>query len=236
MDTNLKSIRKDYLHIEAAKTVKYSIKATEIKRYSIDSLIEIAKQDFQEYTEEENKERAGGSFGLTLPITTNIFTAGVITMVRGQQAYLRKLNELSEKLEYIIGFNLEVSSSVADEHVEIIVSSSDSARLKFGVRLLPSRPSRYNYEIPDISQNFSTRDQSEFYATFNKDKGYIKSYIEKINGNHPKLLFDEDAFAIIASGQDFFEVEVKVFSKILPKPQVNKVKIKKIDSVLEQLK
>lgn len=236
LDTNLKSIRKNYLHIDNVETVEYSVKATEIRRYSLENIIEIAEQDLQRFIEEDNRENRHDPFGLAL-LSTDIFTARAKTMVKAQQAYLEKLNRLSAKLDCMIGFNLEVSSSVADEHIEVIVSPSGITRLGFDVReLLPEQPSRYNYGILKSVRNFNTRDHSEFYATFIKDTDHIKSNLEKINSNHPKLVFDEDTFAIIASGQDFFEVEAKIFSKLLPKPQVNKVKIKKIDSILEQLK
>lgn len=234
LDTNLNTIREDYLHIKDAKAPDYSAIALDVTKFSIKNAIVAAEYDLKSYVDEQERDNVG-PFGLPRLATTDMFTASAETMVNAQRKYKRKLEALSDVIDNVLGFNCKITSDSADEHVEVHVSSESSARLLFDVQLLPKPPKRSGPDFGDMKLANAFHDKSEFRASCIEKGGIIKSNLDKINGNHPKLLFDEDVYVVIPEGHDSIEIEVKIFSKSLSNPQVKKITLTKSDAVLKEL-
>lgn len=234
LDTNLKTTREDYLHIKDAKAPDYSVVVLDITKFSIKNVMAVAENDLNSYVNEQERDKVG-SFGLPRLATVDMLTASAETMINAQRKYQRKLMALSDVIDNVLGFNCKITSDSADEHVEVHVSSESSARLLFDVQLLPKAPSRTGFDFGDIKPVNVFHDKSEFRASYIEKDGIIKSNLDKINSNHPKLLFDEEVYVVIPEGHDSIEVEVKIFSKNLANPQVKKVTLAKSDAVLKEL-
>jgi len=234
LDTNLKTTREDYLHIKDAKTPDYSVVALDVTKFSIKNVIATAEYDLKSYVSEQEHDNVG-SFGLPRLAPTDMFTASAETMVNAQRKYQRKLKVLFDVIDNVLGFNCKITSDIADEHIEVHISSESPAKLLFDVQLLPQPPKRSGFEFGDMKPANVFHDQSEFRAAYIENGGIIKSNLDKINGNHPKLLFDEDVYVVIPEGHESTEIKVMIFSRNLSNPQVKKVTLSKSDAVLREL-
>ena len=226
LDTQMQDIREQYLGIENKEIAYYEVIQTEVKIFSLTDRISEAERTLEEYNAKLQSEQRSNPFGMNLPILTP-FRATTSEMVSSQTEYIQEVKRFSNTINKRIGFNLIVTASTDDEHVEISVKPKISATLNFGYDTgMPEEPTWNSMAIPyDLGRIANHRDHSEFYAATNDSDGSIKSNLEKINPSHPKLLFDEDVYITLPTLAANFVIEITIYSRKIKRPQVLELEI-----------
>lgn len=237
LDAQMQDLREKYLHIVNPEHPTYTVKVTDARTFSITNKLSKARKDLVNYKDELESEHSANPFALAMP-RISPFKSTPSEMVTQQASYIQKLEIHSGELSRKVGFNLEITCSTYDEHVEVMVIPPEGCELNFGISdLLPDKPVRDTLLSPiSLGRMSSHRDHSEFYAIKNESNGTIKSNLEKINPNHPKLLFDEDVYVSLLNDDSSFEVSVRIFSSKLKNPQDIKISFDKTKAREVQLR
>lgn len=217
LDTALQNVREAYLDIKVEESVVFSFKPTSIMRYQLDKyVVGRVRQEIE-------------SIKNTPDISNSPFSAMISydkskeEKVRLLTGYLRQIITFEKNITNKFSFNIEVSSTIKNDDVEIRVrSKDDTVRFSFDDEEveLEERPNLSNNflapysRVHHIAPVFS-RNDNDFYATLIDDNKTIQCNIRTLNAEQPKLLFDCTTYILAASPLEEIELQIDIFSSKL---------------------
>ena len=215
LDTALQNVREAYLDIRVEESVDFSFKPTSVVRYKLDKyVVGRVKQEIESIKNTPD----------TSPFSAMIsYDKSKEEKVRLLTGYLRQIITFEKNIANKFSFNIEVSSTIKNDDVEIRVrSKDDTIRFSFDDEEveLAERPSLSN----DILESFSnvhnirpafSRNDSNFYAILIDDDKTIQCNIRTLNAEQPKLLFDSTTYALAVLPLEKIELQIDIFSSKL---------------------